>query len=422
MFGVVTEAELESGMAEVCGRLNAVHARLVSLIAAALETRCWEGVGIMSCEHWVAWRTGLSRGRARQLVALARRLPQLPAAAAAFGAGELSVDQVAVVARHTPADHDMSVTEFAKLATVSQLQRSLGSYAFTPSVPVEPTAPAEESDATYVSARFDDDGRYQLRAVLEADDGAVVDAALREAKDALFHRHGVAASGGAALVEIAQRSLGGVESLPRRDAFTALFHVHLDRPPDFTRLTAVTEAAAEAADAADAAVAAEAMRPHARRSGALGPGALGPGAPAAVGTRPPGGLDGHPTGRPVAHLHLGPALPDVLRRQLLCDTRGAVVALRDGRPVQVGRTRRIVPTRTRRLVEDRDRGCRVPGCTNRHIEVHHIVQRHGWRFLAREEIAVTIGGDAQTHVSLAAPLDRVNRRQEGSAPCDCTQG
>jgi hypothetical protein len=46
---------------------------------------------------------------------------------------------------------------------------------------------------------------------------------------------------------------------------------------------------------------------------------------------------------------------------------------RDGKPVSVGRTQRIVPQRTRRLVEDRDKGCRYPGCpVTGHVEIHHI--------------------------------------------------
>jgi hypothetical protein len=47
---------------------------------------------------------------------------------------------------------------------------------------------------------------------------------------------------------------------------------------------------------------------------------------------------------------------------------------RDGLPFSVGRTQRIVPERTRRIIERRDQGCRVPGCTNdRFVEIHHIV-------------------------------------------------
>ena len=40
----------------------------------------------------------------------------------------------------------------------------------------------------------------------------------------------------------------------------------------------------------------------------------------------------------------------------------------------MGRAQRIVPDRTRRLVEHRDGACRVPGCENtRGLHVHHIV-------------------------------------------------
>ena len=58
---------------------------------------------------------------------------------------------------------------------------------------------------------------------------------------------------------------------------------------------------------------------------------------------------------------------------LLCDGVVQPVWEREGVPFSVGRTQRIVPERTRRLVERRDRGCRVPGCRGRFVEVHHIV-------------------------------------------------
>jgi hypothetical protein len=47
---------------------------------------------------------------------------------------------------------------------------------------------------------------------------------------------------------------------------------------------------------------------------------------------------------------------------------------RDGVPFSVGLSQRVVPDRTRRIIEQRDRGCRVPGCTaDRFVEIHHIV-------------------------------------------------
>ncbi len=58
--------------------------------------------------------------------------------------------------------------------------------------------------------------------------------------------------------------------------------------------------------------------------------------------------------------------------KLTCAGSIAPVWETNGLPVNVGRSQRIVPDRTRRLVEDRDRGCRYPGCTARaFLEVHH---------------------------------------------------
>jgi hypothetical protein len=49
----------------------------------------------------------------------------------------------------------------------------------------------------------------------------------------------------------------------------------------------------------------------------------------------------------------------------------------DGHPVNVGRSQRVVPHRTRVLILDRDRGCRFPGCgSTRNLEIHHLVH---WR-------------------------------------------
>ena len=296
----MTEEEIVTGLAKVCGELNAAHARLVDLVAEALRTECWAGVAIHSCEQWVAWHTGLSPARARQVVEIARRQAELPVTCAALHAGELSVDQVAVVAHHSPAAYEADVAAFAKAATVSQLRRTLRTYSFGS----DETDPAEQSDRTHVTGWFDGSRCYRLQAVMPLDDGAIVDAALREARDALFQQGDTGVTWCDALVEVARRSLGPSTPMARRDAFVAYLHVPVE----------------------------------------------------------PGN----------AHLHHGPALPQALRRQLLCDARGAIVGVRNGRPVDVGRTRRIVPAHTRRLIEDRDRGCRVPGCGQRHGEIHHI--------------------------------------------------
>ena len=145
MFDAATEvreveaARLEGEIAEVCGVLNAATGRLVELIAKVLATDAWTGAGIRSAEHWVAWQCGVSASRARELVALARRMPELPETLAALRAGELSQDQATVVCRYGSAHNDGELADFARQATVSQLHRTLSSYVAAPVEPVEAT-------------------------------------------------------------------------------------------------------------------------------------------------------------------------------------------------------------------------------------------------------------------------------------------
>ena len=77
---------------------------------------------------------------------------------------------------------------------------------------------------------------------------------------------------------------------------------------------------------------------------------------------------------PAAHLHLGPALTATARRRITCDADLRWVLEDEGRTVAWGRKTRTVPPALRAAIEDRDRGCRAPGCTQvRWLEVHHLV-------------------------------------------------
>ena len=67
------------------------------------------------------------------------------------------------------------------------------------------------------------------------------------------------------------------------------------------------------------------------------------------------------------------AIPAETCRRLLCDA-GVVPVLddSDGKPLDVGRKTRTIPTAIRRALLLRDRGCRYPGCTNRLVDGHHV--------------------------------------------------
>ena len=323
---------LEGEIAELCGLLNATTARLVGKIAEVLTTESWTGSGIRSAEHWVAWQCGVSTGRARRLVAMARRLGELPEAEAAFGAGELSEDQVVVIARHTPVHNDGEVTGFARDATVSQLQRTLRTYPVAEPARAEAEAasepePVPSEECREVSFGHTDSGRWRLSADLPADEGALVERSLSAQRDRLFRtvEDGEQVTWADALLAMAERA-GVSESASRTHRDRSLILIHLEAPLD------------------------------------------GPDGPDG-----PGGQPGAP-GQPIAHLHNGPALPDTLRRYLSCDSRVRPLWKTDGVAVSVGRALRTVPERTRIVVEERDRGCRTPGCSRtRWLHVHHVV-------------------------------------------------
>ncbi len=179
---------LQTRIAELCGHLNVLHAQLVDTIVEALDGELWQQWGIRSPEHWLAWQTGLAPTRARQLVDTARRKAELPVTFTAFADGELSVDQVVTVARHTPAHNDAEVCELAKTATVTQLRSCLSRYIHHLDPPLEPPAASELNGdpRDHLACGFDDDGRYTIHANAPAHHGAIIDKALAEARDALF--------------------------------------------------------------------------------------------------------------------------------------------------------------------------------------------------------------------------------------------
>jgi hypothetical protein len=217
------------------------------------------------------------------------------------------------------------MTELARHATVPQLRRAVARHAFATPVADPPSdetgaptaGPTEESASErracarpQLAMYYDTDGRFQLRYSAPATVGALVEQALKEAKDALFlgrsesqQAGGEVPSFGEAVEELAHRSLDGVASTSRASHYRVYLHLSTDG----------------------------------------------------------------------AWMSGGHAIPRRLFQRFLTDGVLQPVWESDGRPVSVGRDLRILPLRSRRLVEDRDRGCRFPGCTaTRFVEIHHL--------------------------------------------------
>jgi hypothetical protein len=211
--GVVLDpdVDIEERLRTVCGHLNVLHAQLVELAAEALATGSWQGTGVKSLAHWLMWQAGISAGHAREIVHLAEARQSHPQVMAVFADGALSNDQAAIATR-APEYLDRWFAEVATVATVAQLRVMVRA-----ARPAPKPGPVDEP-AEVVAGWFDDDGRYRLRGELDADHGRIVDAALAEARDALFHAGQVNVSWADALVEIAQRSLEGAPA-GRRERF-----------------------------------------------------------------------------------------------------------------------------------------------------------------------------------------------------------
>jgi hypothetical protein len=312
------QASLDDRIAAACGHLNACYAVLVELIGEVIETEAWNGDGIRSIEHWITWRTGLSTNHARALVELATATEAHPRVAEAFAAGELSVDQARLAVQARP-EHDADVAEWAKAMTLSQLRLAVrasnDSAADRERIaqraqpdepepaqpePKEPVAPDE-----YFSLAQDEDGTWRVHGRLDADHGAIVDAALSEARDRLFRDGLRDVTWADALVDIAERSFGAAP-LERRERFRPNIFFDPEHSPRATWINGI-------------------------------------------------------------------AVPDAIAKLCTCDGTISPVFVAQGRPVSVGRSLRIVPERTRRIVLHRDKQCRNPLCgARRGLEVHHI--------------------------------------------------
>jgi hypothetical protein len=84
------------------------------------------------------------------------------------------------------------------------------------------------------------------------------------------------------------------------------------------------------------------------------------------------------TGEPTTTWSNGARVPDAIRDLLGCDGTVTPITRIGGYPVNVGHTQRIVPDRTRRIVEHRDQKCRVPWCPNsRWLQIHHLIHWTG---------------------------------------------
>jgi hypothetical protein len=314
-------------LCRVAAEAHAAVAEMTRLAADFDDAGHWQGDGIRSCSHWLTINTGVNAYTADEVLRVGHALRDLPRLRAAFEAGQLSLDKMRTVSRvATAVDEDIWV-ELALHASGTQLVRIC--QGFTRAAGAETPDAANDALARRgVWAYWRDDGLIDVRALLPAEDGAIVLAAIEAAK-----------------VRLAERST---------------------KPADARLDPALDTAGARRADALVALCEESSTRACAESDSTAPPARL-------VVHVDVGVLTGDdPQGR--CHVDDGPSLSASVARRLGCDAEVVAITERDGLPIDVGRSRRTVSGRLRRALEIRDRGCRFPGCgiPNRHTHGHHI--------------------------------------------------
>ena len=180
---------LGESIVTLSAHLHAGNHRLLVMVAEFDRRGGWKPAGHRSCAHWLAFRTGISLGPARERVRAARALENLPLTSKAMSRGELSFSKVRALSRAaddlaTPEEEE-TLVEFARQCTAAQLEtlvRGWKKLCRKDEIDLE----RERHRSRFFSVSPDEDGMYLVRGRLDPEVGALLMRALEAAGDALF--------------------------------------------------------------------------------------------------------------------------------------------------------------------------------------------------------------------------------------------
>jgi len=341
---IVSAADVERRLSELAAHTHAAMAELARLAAEFNDLEGWCGEGIRSFSHWLTINAGFAPHTGDELLRVGVALQTLPHIRAAFAGGQLSFDSVRELSRVATSEDEDLWLEVATAATGAQLARICRACRRVLDLDTLKHAD-EQMNRRGMWSHVEDDGMLQLRALLLPEEGALVSAAIEgAARQADAERKALQSAGPTVDSE------GGAPSSTR------------DAVPD----PADEPWAARRADTL-VAVCEHAL---ARDGGALlsDPAALPMLVHVDVGALTGQDLEGR------RHLEGGPVLSAATIRRLGCDASVIAITEREGTPINVGRSRRILPRALRRAVQGRDRTCRFPGCAvpAQKTHAHHI--------------------------------------------------
>jgi hypothetical protein len=364
---VQSTAALEAQITELAGHLNAANHRLLALIAEFDRRKGWADSATQSCAHWLNWKCGIDLGAAREKVRVAHALESLPRIAAAMARGELSYSKVRAVTRVAAPETEELLLSIALHGTAHHVETTVRCFRRAQQAE-ELSREARQQAARRVSYCWDQDGSLVVKASLPAETGALFIKALDAAIEAIEQPVRVSAETPAisraplhrAVSPTGENPTPGEQptrSVRRADALARIAESFLAH-------------GAEVLSAGDRHQLIVHVDAQTLREGCAGR----------------------------CEHEDGPVLPVETARRLGCDASVvSIVEDENGEPLSVGRKTRTIPPAIRRALHSRDRGCRFPGCPNKHyVDGHHI--RH-W------------ANGGETRLSNLALLCRYHHRQ-----------
>ena len=364
-------AELErlgDEIAELAAHIHAATYRLLVLIREFDQRGCWDA-SFKTCAHWLSWRTGIAMGPAREKVRVAHALEHLPGLSARMRSGELSYSKARALTRVATPENEEELMDFARHGTASHVEKLVRAWRRVD--PLEDQSQERERHRTRSLTLWPgEDGMYVLRGRLDPEVGVMLMRALEAASGALYRRSGkfrrpesrehpasredpeltAEQMRADAIGLLAERALqsGGLEcdgeNIGRADRFQVVVHVD-----------------------------AEALAGSLESSGPSGSSELSESSESPESWPPPPLPPSSPPTLGGAMLEDGVRVPAGTSRRIACDASRVIMTHGSDRSVlDVGRKTRTVPPAIRRALDQRDGGCRFPGCGLRFCDAHHI--------------------------------------------------
>jgi len=354
--------ELEARITELAGHLNAANHRLLLLIAEFDRRMGWAASGSQSCAHWLNWKCGIDLGAAREKVRVALAVEKLPQVSGAMARGQLSYSKVRAITRiATPETEDL-LLNVALHGTTHHVETTVRSFRRAQQAE-ELSREARQQAERRLSYFFDDDGSLVFKGSLPAEVGALFMKAIEAALDTEYRANVSAETsttdgaprGGPCRPNVSAETSGvGAGGNPSGHGPAHDDPAPGERPSLSVRradaLARIAESflahGAEVLSAGDRSQIVVHVDAQTLRDGCAGR----------------------------CEHENGPAMPVETARRFSCDASViSIVEDENGEPLNVGRKTRSIPPALRRALNSRDRGCRFPGCPNKHyVDGHHI--------------------------------------------------